>query len=110
VGGGGVNIAHIYRPVNGGVAALGVGFNDFLCLLPFEDVRRDADVELERRGWRRTGVPLSGGDDPRWSQVLDVSINEHGAVTAYTNRGGAARTPHRPGRGEAAHGLARGGG
>jgi hypothetical protein len=31
------------------------------------------------------GIPLSGGGDPRWSQVLDVSINEHGAVTVYTN-------------------------
>ncbi len=31
------------------------------------------------------GVPLSGGPDPHWSQCLDVSINQHGAVTAYTN-------------------------
>ncbi len=30
------------------------------------------------------GMPLNGGDDPRWSQVLDFSIDDHGAVTAYT--------------------------
>lgn len=75
-----MNTAHIYRPVRGAVAALGTDFDECVCLLPGSDLRRIADVELERRGWRRTGAwsqdtPLN----PRtglWSALIEE--NPHG--------------------------------
>ncbi len=45
--------AHIYRHRDDG-AALGVGFDDFLCTLT-GDVRAAADVALAGHGWTRVG-------------------------------------------------------
>ncbi len=36
------------------------------------------------------GLPLNGGDDDHWSRVLDFSIDDNGAVTAYTT----GQAPH----------------
>jgi hypothetical protein len=73
-----VTTAHIYRPVRGAVAALGIGFDDFVCLLPGDDVRRVADAELAHRGWRRTAPWTEDTPhNPRtglWTAPVDTEV------------------------------------